>query len=116
MKQKICECCGHPLPDRHARLGLTRGQLRIFQIVEKAGTAGITRHDLMDKVYANDINGGPDSQNVLNVQKTKMNLRLLKHGLRIASTGGHYTLWRLEKIVQRVVSPPLAPIHAEAYP
>jgi hypothetical protein len=107
----VCKCCGHPLPESNAALGLTRGQQRLFQFVEKAGRAGITRHDLMDRMYANDPNGGPDSLNVLNVQKTNMNRRLLKHGLKITTSRGHYSMWRLEKIAL-----PLGPPYAEAYP
>lgn len=111
---KICECCGHPILDHHASLGLTRSQLKLFQILEKAGQAGISRTDLMDKMYADRIDGGPDSPNVLNVQKTYTNRRLLRHGLSIVTSGGHYALWRLEKIVPVVDSPSLAPSLVDA--
>jgi hypothetical protein len=95
---KVCECCGHPLPSYHALLGLTRGQQRIFEIVEKAGKAGITADRVRDKLYADDANGGPDSPNVINVQRTKMNRALQEYDLKIRSTGGHHSIWRLEKL------------------
>jgi hypothetical protein len=114
---KTCECCGHPLPEQHATLGLTRTQLRIFQIVEKAGRAGIPRRDLMDVVYANDINGGPESENILNVHRTNMNRRLSPHGLTISVSRGHYSIWKVESLVREgdggcvpfVDAPPLQP-------
>jgi hypothetical protein len=95
---KVCECCGHPLPSYHALLGLTRGQQRIFEIVEKAGRAGITAGRIRDTLYAYHPNGGPESRNVINVQRTSMNKRLEEYDLKIRSTGGHDAIWRLEKL------------------
>jgi hypothetical protein len=95
---KTCECCGHPVPPYNTLKGLTPAQQRILEVVEKAGQAGISRRDIMDVVYRDDPAGGPASPNVLNVQKTKMQAVLQSYGLKIASEGGHYSLWRLEKI------------------
>jgi len=95
---KVCACCGHPMPEYDALSGLTQAQQRIFNVLEKVGQAGITRNDLFERIYGDDPDGGPDSRNILNVQRTKMQRGLAKHGLRIVAQGGHYSLWRLEKI------------------
>jgi hypothetical protein len=95
---KVCACCGHPLPVYDTLKGLTPSQQRIFELVEKAGQAGVSRRELMDKIYGGNPNGGPSSPNVLNVQKTKMQIVLQSRGLKITSEGGHYARWRLEKI------------------
>ena len=95
---KACECCGHPVVEYDTLRGLTPAQQRIFNIVEKAGQAGITRKQLFDAMYSDDPNGGPDNPNVLNVQRVKMQYALEKHGLKITTTGGHYATWRIEKL------------------
>ena len=95
---KVCECCGHPVPEFNTLRGLTPMQQKILDVVERAGAAGISRREIMDIVYRDDENGGPASPNVMNVQKTKMQAVLQNHGLKITSEGGHYSLWRLEKI------------------
>jgi hypothetical protein len=94
----VCQHCGHPLPEAEVLLDLTISQRRIYQVVKSAGQAGICRRDIFDAVYRDDPNGGPDSLNVINVQKTKMKRRLAKHGLKIESTMGWDAKWRLEKI------------------
>ena len=96
---RTCECCGHPLPDAEAQLDLTRRQRDIFKAVQKAGRAGLTIASLVDKVYANEASGGPDTaNNVVQVQKLYINKKIAAHGLRITTTKGHGALWRLEKI------------------
>ena len=95
---KICECCGHPVPEYDALSGMTRGQQAIFEAVEKAGTAGIRRTALMNAIYSHDPNGGPEYMGVLNVQRAKMKPVLEKHGLKIVTVNSGGTRWRLEKL------------------
>lgn len=109
---KTCNCCGYPLIDDDTALGLTRAQLRMFKLIRRSGTAGITRADLMDAMYTNDITGGPESPNILNVHRVHMNKRLEAHGLTVASSGGWYSLWRVEKVAT-IEAPSLVPTHAE---
>lgn len=94
----ICECCGHPIPTFDTLSGLTPMQQRIFEIVRKAGQAGLTRPRIFEKLYSDDIDGGPLHMNVINVQKTKMKDALATHGLKLTGTGGHNSIWRLEKL------------------
>lgn len=96
---KVCECCGHPLPGLEVQLELTKRQRDIFTAVQHAGQAGITIPQLIDKVYSYDSNGGPDTaQNVIHVQRVKMKEKLAAFGMKITTTKGHGSLWRLEKL------------------
>ena len=96
---KVCECCGHPVIDRVMFLELTHMQQKLFEAVEKSGQAGIGRREIFDHLYGTDPNGGPDSLNIINVQKARMKPVLAKYGLKMTTvTGGHYACWRLEKI------------------
>jgi len=99
VKVKVCECCGHPIPTYHDILGLTRGQQRLFEIVERSGAAGIAYRMVVDRMYVDDPDGGPLTGNTsVNVMRANMNKRLVRKGLVIKSTGGHHAKWKLEKI------------------
>ena len=93
---QVCECCGHPLPTFNTLRGLTPKQQEIFDALDKAGQAGLARHQLMHALYGNDPNGGPEYQGVLNVQRVKMKEVLAEHGMQIVTTVNRR--WRLEKI------------------
>lgn len=93
---RVCECCGHPLPELEVMLGLTASQQKMFVIIKRAGRAGIDRDGLMECLYANRC--APDSSNILSVMKLKMLPPLRKHGLKITSRPGPGAVWRLEAI------------------
>lgn len=93
---KVCQCCGHPVPEFDTLRGLTPGQQKIFDALDNAGQRGLTRRQLFDRLYGDDPNGGPDSIGVLNVQRAKMRDTLAAHGMQIVTTQNHY--WRMEKI------------------
>ena len=95
---KVCQCCGHPLPTIAVESTLTPLQARLYRAVKRAGRAGIDAQTLMDRVYADDPNGGPESRNILHVARKQMAPRLASHGLTIASSRGPGALWTLEKI------------------
>ena len=96
---KVCECCGHPIPDLNVQLALTRGQRRLFEVIQNAGVSGIHPRTIIDKLYAGDPNGGPvTALNCIHVQRTKMRPHLASFGLRITTTTGHGSVWRLEKL------------------
>ena len=95
---RVCECCGHPIPDNGVRAKLTPMQRRILDAVERAGTAGASRTQIMEWVYADNADGGPENQNILNVQRTNMAAALYRFGLEIVSTRGPGALWKLRAV------------------
>jgi hypothetical protein len=98
---KVCECCGHPLPTWEVQLELTRGQRAIYAALHRAGQAGVPFCLLLDRVYSDRADGGPlTATNSMQVQKNKMQPRLAKFGMKIATTKGHDSIWRLEKLSQ----------------
>ncbi len=96
MKPKVCECCGHPMPEMEVLLDLTPMQQRLFVIVKRAGRAGIDGDSIIECLYANK--NTPDSTNILSVMKQGMRPRLEKHGLKLTSRVGPGALWRLETL------------------
>jgi hypothetical protein len=94
---KVCECCGHPLPEMEVLLDLTRMQAKLFVLIQRSGQAGITADALKERLYVNE-DDTPDSLNILHVMKQGMQPRLQKHGLKIAVRRGPGALWRLESI------------------
>lgn len=97
MKTKICECCGHPLPEMEILLDLTPMQQKLFVLIQRAGQAGILASAIHERLYVNE-DDTPDSTNILSVMKQSMQLRLQKHGIKIAVRRGPSALWRLETI------------------
>lgn len=93
---KVCECCGHPIPRFNTLRGLTRGQQKLFDALDKAGQRGLSRPALMDAVYGDDPNGGPLFVNTLNVQRAKMKDVLAENGLKIVTAPNKH--WRLEPL------------------
>lgn len=60
MTDQICQCCGQTLPVLAPfGLRLTAGERRIFERVARAGPHGIHVSELLDYVFAEDIDGGP---------------------------------------------------------
>ena len=98
VKVRTCECCGHPLPEYEAILDLTSKQQKLFAILHKAGRAGIAAEGIMERLYGDDANGGPESANILTVMKFAMQHKLQKHGMKITCRRGPGSLWRLEAI------------------
>jgi hypothetical protein len=60
---------------------------------------GITRHELIDLVYAADPNGGPANPNVISVLVKLANAEIAPRGFRISPTwrgpGARYRLVRI---------------------
>lgn len=93
---KSCPHCGHPLVDSVAET-LPRRQRRLYEAVEQAGNAGISRAQLMEKMYYDDPNGGPDSSNIVSVTVHVINKKIAKRGLAILSRPfGVYRLMPLQ--------------------
>lgn len=77
---------------------LTPKQRKLYEIVRSAGQLGITCRDLMNRLYADDPDGGPDSQNVVQVHTSFANKRLKAFGFAIRGRGGHGSVYRLVKL------------------
>lgn len=94
----VCEKCGHPLPSLEVQLDLTKPQRRIFNALQRAGQAGLTRDQIIEKVYTDDPNGGPlTALNSICVQRWKMNKKMKPFGLFIKTTKGKPSYWSLSK-------------------
>lgn len=85
-----CACCGQVIPPK---LILPRVKQRIYDYVSRH-PEGCDRWQIMNYVYEDDPNGGPNSTNVINVHIVQINKRLKPDGLRIWAGGGRglYTL------------------------
>lgn len=94
---KVCECCGHPLPELEIMMDLTQMQQKLFVAVYRAGRRGIGSLAIMDALY-NGADNAPNSRNILSVMKHTIQPKLQKHGLKIACRSGPGALWRLEPI------------------
>ena len=95
----VCNCCGHPIVGDDVSETLTPLQQRIFNGIKRAGAAGISARDLMDIVYADDANGGPENTNIISVVINQMAPRLALFNLKIKGRrgpGGGLTLVRMD--------------------
>jgi hypothetical protein len=100
MKVPTCRCCGHPILSDEIGVVLTPLQRRIFNVVKRAGTAGISGGDIMDEVYANVRGGGPDSTNIIAVVANHANKRLSQFNIKIQGkrgVGGRFTIEKIGK-------------------
>ncbi len=102
MKVPLCKCCGHPIIDDGVGVVLTPLQRRIFNIVRRAGKAGIAGKDVMTEVYAADPGGGPDSTNIIAVVASQMNQRLAQFSIKIQGRRGPGGVFTLERMAKRV--------------
>jgi hypothetical protein len=94
-KPTLCPHCGGLMPSDKVLQALTIMQRRLFEIVKVTGTAGITRADIMAKLYGDEIGERPRSMGMVSVMANNMNLRLKEFGIRLKSSGGHGALWRI---------------------
>jgi hypothetical protein len=98
-KVYCCPYCSHPMAPPNVEDKLTAQQLRIFEALERAGQAGITRAQILEQIYFDNPSGGSENRNLLNVQKTLMTPALHHFGLKIVSTrSGNNYRWRLAAI------------------
>lgn len=93
VKVAVCSCCGHPLPVSGARATLTPGQRRMFDVVMRSGTAGISAPEIMNQIYEDAADGGAESQNIIPVMATNIRKRIEKFGITVAATRGHGSLY-----------------------
>jgi hypothetical protein len=96
-RAQICPACRRPFPPRLVVHGPVR-QAIVNTIAERPD--GITRAELLDVVYGDDIDGGPDNANVISVLIKHANAELAAQGFHIESTwrgrGARYRLTKIE--------------------
>lgn len=95
-RTKICLACGRPFPPRLVVRGPVRQ--RIVDLIASRPD-GITRGEILDLVYADDPNGGPDNPNTISVLIKHANAELAAQGWHIAPAwlgrGARYRLVRV---------------------
>jgi len=109
-----CPYCNHPFAEAGIRDKLTPQQVRIFDAVEAAGQAGITRSELLAKIYFDRPEGGSENRGLLSVQKTLMGPALTHFGLKITSSYGHDARWRLMAIGSPPAPRPQRPLKSSS--
>jgi hypothetical protein len=85
---KHCSHCGQLLPELRAGRRLPPLKARLFDLVKRAGAAGIATNDLYSALY-------PDASNRISAVKVhvaQINTKLTGTGVRISGAGGRYRL------------------------
>jgi hypothetical protein len=90
-----CPECGHPIPADEVAAELSPMQRKLYEIVRRAGVAGISAREILVELYAHDPSGGPTGTNIVSVFAHYANVRLKKRGLEITARRGPWPLWRL---------------------
>lgn len=103
MRHSLCPTCGHPIAVKSSvdKLGaLLQGRQRqLFEIVESAGTAGITSMAIFERMYADRSDGGPESgPRIIPIMRRQLNPKLRPIGLQIVCRGRMYGRYFLETI------------------
>jgi hypothetical protein len=95
-RARICPTCHRPFPPTLCVSGPVRQ--RIVDLIANRPD-GITRHEIIATVYADDIDGGPDNPNTISVLIHHANAELAAQGFRILPTwrgrGARYRLIQL---------------------
>jgi DNA-binding response OmpR family regulator len=91
-----CPTCGQVVAPRT----LFRDQpikRRIFEYVA-AHPEGVTRQQILDRVWSDDIDGGPEFANVVSVHVKRMRPILEREGLTITCARGPGATYRIETL------------------
>jgi hypothetical protein len=93
---RLCPTCQRPFPPHLVVRGPVRQ--RIVDVIANRPD-GITRAELLDVVYADDIDGGPANPNTVSVLIKHANAELAAQGFRISPAwlgrGARYRLVRI---------------------
>jgi DNA-binding response OmpR family regulator len=96
---KRCECCGQIIPPKQLFDGKPVKQ-RIYDYIAKH-PEGVTREQILDFVWADDIDGGPEFKNIVSVHIEKMRPILIEIGLTITRSRGPGSTYRLVAVEDR---------------
>ena len=91
---KCCPTCKRPFaPD--VQVGGKRRQAFYDYIARNP--QGVTRYQILDHVYADDPDGGPNGHNIVCVTIKHINAKLEKHGhrIRIRGSGGPGSIYKV---------------------
>ena len=91
-----CPTCKQVIPPK----GLFRDQPVKARIYEFIAThpQGVTRRQIMDAVWADDPNGGPEFENVVSVHVAAMRPTLEREGVTISCAKGAGATYRIEPL------------------
>jgi len=93
-----CPTCGALIPGEDVALMMVGRQRRMFEIVRRAGTVGISARDLISVAYDDDPNGGPASATIVSSTIRAINQKIYLRDLVIRGKRGphgRYCLFRL---------------------
>lgn len=99
-----CPNCGQRVIDSSLPEGLRLTPMleRIFLTVKRAGAGGILLEDLIDRVYADHVDGGPDwDKQSIRTSIHRLNSKLIDYNMIIrAPRGGNHapTAYTLRKL------------------
>ncbi len=93
-RPRICECCGQIIPPAIGALDNMRVKKRIYECVARH-PEGVSRSEIIESVYADDPDGGPEFANVISVHVARINKLIEREGVRIHSTRGPHAVYRL---------------------
>lgn len=97
-----CPCCNQPLPETDVQwnaqtrtvlrggkaVSLAPVQARFFDVLWRARPERVPREAIVQRVYADDINGGPESPNQVSVLAWLLRKKLAPIGVTIAHGRG----------------------------
>jgi hypothetical protein len=95
-KLETCPCCGQTIAPALFFPRRTVSQ-RLYDFVAKR-PQGVTRNEIADAIYAEDPNGGPDSEGAVKALIWRMNITLRAHKLKIRSSMGRGSVYRLVQL------------------
>lgn len=86
-----CPTCGQELlPDISKQLDLSPSELVLYEIIRRAGPAGIPTKLAVERFYSGTVNGGPaHARNCISVFKHDLNKKLGKIGWEIPNVAGN---------------------------
>lgn len=93
-RPKVCSQCHRPFPPPLVVRGPVR-QAIVNLIASRPD--GVTRAEIIDVVYADDPDGGPENPNTISVLVKFANWDLAPQGYRITSTGGPGSRYHLQR-------------------
>jgi len=100
----ICPCCGGPMADAVPvedllHMSVPQQQMRIIKALADAYPRAVSKSQLIDAIYWDDPDGGPDNpSNVINQQLCRLRPLVSMHGWTIPMArggAGNYGLYRL---------------------